>query len=62
MQVTIKYSDGESLTVEEIAHQAMANYGKNVDVEVMPDSTNAHDLIYFAVQKIMRLVCFTMIR
>lgn len=53
MQVTIKYNDGHSLTVEEIVRQATENYGKNVEVEVMPDSTKAHDLIYHAVQKIL---------
>lgn len=53
MQVTIKYTDGHSLTVEEIVRQAVENYGKNVEVEVLPDSTKPHDLIYFAIQKIM---------
>lgn len=49
MQVTIKYHDSESLTVEEIVKQARNNYGKNIDVQVMPDSMMAYDLIYHGV-------------
>ena len=53
MQVTISYSDEHSLTMEEIVHQAVHNYGKQVVVKVMPDSTKAHDLIYFGLQNII---------
>jgi hypothetical protein len=53
MQVTIKYNDEHSLTVEEIVRQASHNYGKHAEVEILPDSTKAHDLIYFGVQQIM---------
>lgn len=53
MQVTIKYTDDHSLTVEEVVSQAMHNYGKAVDVEVQPDSKMPHDWIYFAIQKII---------
>lgn len=53
MQVNIKYHDDSSFTVEEIAKQAVHNYGKNVEIEIMPDSTKAHDLIYFGLQQII---------
>ena len=53
MEVTIKYNDDHSLTVEEIVRQASHNYGKAVEVTVMPDSNKAHDLIYFGLQNIM---------
>ena len=53
MQVTIKYHDEESLTVEEVVRAAVHNYGKAVSVEVTPDSTKAHDLIYFGLMQIM---------
>lgn len=50
MQVTINYSDDTAFTVEEVVKQATLNYGKLVEVKVMPDSSNPHDLIYFALQ------------
>lgn len=53
MDVTVKYHDETSLTVEEIVTQAQHNYGKNVTVRVTPDSFNPHDLIYFGLQQIM---------
>jgi hypothetical protein len=53
MQVTIKYFDNESLTVEEVVQQAVHNYGKNVKVDVMPESTIAYDLIYFGLQQLI---------
>jgi hypothetical protein len=53
MEVTIKYTDEHSLTVEEVVAQATHNYGKNVTVEIMPDSTKAYDLIYFGLQQIV---------
>lgn len=53
MQVTIKFHDEESLTVEEIVRNAVHNYGKAASIEVMPDSTKAHDMIYFGLQQIM---------
>ena len=53
MQITIKYTDDHSLTVEEIVAQATHNYGKLVEVDIMPDSTKAYDLIYFGLQQIM---------
>ena len=53
MQVTIKFHDTESLTVEEIVRAAVHNYGKTVDVEILPDSTKAHDMIYFGLQQIL---------
>jgi hypothetical protein len=53
MQVTIKYHDEESLTIEEIVRSAVHNYGKAVEVEILPDSTKAHDMIYFGLQNIL---------
>ena len=53
MEVTIKFNDEHSLTVEEIVKQAEYNYGRSVVVDVMPDSTKAHDLIYFGIQSII---------
>lgn len=53
MKVTIKYYDEESLTVEEVVRAAVHNYGKAVEVEILPDSTKAHDMIYFGLQSIL---------
>jgi hypothetical protein len=53
MEVTIKYNDEHSLTVEEVVRQAEQNYGRSVLVDVMPDSTKAYDLIYFGLQQIL---------
>jgi hypothetical protein len=53
MQVTIKYTDDHSLTVEEIVQQATHSYGKYVEVSVTPESFKPHDLIYFGMQQIM---------
>ena len=53
MEVTIKYNDEHSLTVEEVVRQAEHNYGKHVVVDIMPDSSKAYDLIYFGLQQIM---------
>lgn len=53
MQVTIRYHDSESLTVEEIVRNATHNYGKAAEVEILPDSTKAHDMIYFGLQQIV---------
>lgn len=53
MKVTLTYHDNDSLTVEEVVRQATHNYGKNVKVEVMPESTIAYDLIYFGLQQLI---------
>lgn len=53
MKVNIEYYDNDSLTVEEVVKQATHNYGKNVKVEVMPESTIAYDLIYFGLQQLL---------
>ena len=53
MQVTLKYYDTESLTVEEVVRQAEHNYGKATKVEVSPESFKPHDLIYFGLQQII---------
>lgn len=53
MQVTIKYVDNQSFTKEEIVRNAVHNFGRNVHVEIMPESGNAHDMIYFGIQQIV---------
>ena len=53
MKITLTYFDEESFTKEEVVKQAIHNYGKGVDVHIMPDSTKPHDLIYFAIQQII---------
>lgn len=53
MEITIKYTDEASLTVEEIVAQAMHNYGKYTSVQVAPSSNKPHDLIYFGLQQIL---------
>ena len=53
MKVTITYHDNESFTVEEVVKQAVHNYGKAVDVEIMPESTMAYDHIYFGLQQLI---------
>lgn len=53
MQVTIKLHDNQSLTVEEIVRSAQEKYGRNVTVEILPESLQPHDLIYFGIQQII---------
>lgn len=53
MKVTITYHDNDAFTVEEVVKQAVHNYGKSVNVEVMPDSTMAYDHIYFGLQQLV---------
>ncbi len=53
MQVTIKYFDNESFTKEEIVRNAVHHFGRVAEVTVMPDSTNAHDFLYFGIQQII---------
>ena len=53
MKVTLTYHDNESLTVEEVVRQAVHNYGKEIKVEVLPESTIAYDLIYFGLQQLI---------
>lgn len=53
MQVTITYIDNDSFTKEEVVRNAIQLHGKTADVKVMPESSNAHDLIYFGIQQII---------
>lgn len=53
MQVQIKYHDHTALTVEEVVRQAQSNYGKDVEVKCMPDSTMAYDYLYFGVYQLI---------
>lgn len=53
MKVTIEYFDNESFTKEEIVRNAVHHFGRGAQVTIMPDSSNAHDLIYFGIQQII---------
>lgn len=53
MKVTITYHDNDSFTVEEVVKQAVHNYGRLAQVEVMPESTMAYDHIYFGLQQLV---------
>lgn len=53
MKIQITYHDTDALTVEEVVLNAQHNYGKTVKVEVTPESTKPHDMIYFALQSII---------
>ena len=53
MKVTITYHDTESFTVEEVVKQAVHNYGRQAQVQVMPESTMAYDHIYFGLQQLV---------
>lgn len=53
MQVTITYIDNKSFTKEEVVRNALHLHGKTADVKVMPESSNAHDLIYFGIQQML---------
>jgi hypothetical protein len=53
VKVKITYHDNESFTVEEVVKQAVHNYGKMAQVEVMPESTMAYDYIYFGLQQLI---------
>jgi hypothetical protein len=53
MKVTITYHDSQSFTVEEVVKQAVHNYGRLAQVEVMPESTMAYDHIYFGLQQLI---------
>lgn len=53
MKVTITYHDNESFTVEEVVKQAVHNYGRLAQVEIMPESTMAYDHIYFGLQQLI---------
>lgn len=53
MQVKITYHDTDALTVEEVVRQAVHNYGKAAQIEIMPESTKPYDLIYFGLQQLI---------
>lgn len=53
MKVTIEYFDNTSFTKEEVVRNATNHFGRNARVVVMPDSSNAHDFIYFGLQQII---------
>jgi hypothetical protein len=53
MKVQLTFYDNESLSVEEVVRQATTNYGKNVKVDVGPESTMAYDHIYFGLQQLL---------
>lgn len=53
MKVTITYHDNDSFTMEEVVKQAVHNYGRAAQIDVMPDSTMAYDHIYFGLQQLI---------
>lgn len=53
MKVSVTYHDHTALTVEEVVRQAQGNYGKDVEVKCMPDSTMAYDYLYFGVYQLI---------
>jgi len=53
MKVKITYHDNESFTMSEIQAMAKRNYGNNVNVEVLPESSMPHDMLYFALQQMI---------
>jgi hypothetical protein len=53
MKVTITYHDNDSFTIEEVVKQAVHNYGKAAQIEIMPESTLAYDHIYFGLQQLI---------
>lgn len=53
MQVTLRYNDSQSLTVEEVVRQAQHNYGNAVKIEISPDSIMAYDHIYLGLQMLL---------
>jgi hypothetical protein len=53
MKVKIEYVDNESLTVEEVVAQIHSTYGKNVKIEMSPESSMAYDHAYFALQQLI---------
>lgn len=53
MKVKITYHDNESFTMEEVVKQAVHNYGKAAQIEIMPESTMAYDHIYFGLQQLI---------
>lgn len=52
-QVTIKYVDSTSLTMEEIVRLAETNYGKRATVEITADSSLPYDQIYWGIQQVI---------
>ena len=53
MKVTITYHDNDSFTMEEVVKQAVKNYGRTAQIDVMPESTMAYDHIYFGLQQLI---------
>ena len=39
--------------MEEVVKQAVHNYGKTAQIEIMPESTMAYDHIYFGLQQLI---------
>lgn len=53
MKVTLTYHDNSSLTIEEVVANATNNYGKQVQVEITPESNMAYDYIYFGMRQLL---------
>ena len=53
MKVKLTYHDNQSFTADEVIRQAKHNYGSGVAIEVYPESNNATDILYFAIQQMI---------
>lgn len=51
--VKLVFHDNESLTLEEIVATATNNYGRQVRVEITPESNLPYDYIYFGLQQLL---------
>lgn len=53
MKVQLTFYDTESLSMEEVVRQATTNYGKDVKIDIGPESSLAYDHIYFGLQQLV---------
>lgn len=55
MKIRLKYIDNEAFSPDEIEANLKALFGQAAEVEVYPDSTDPHSLIYFAIQRLITI-------
>lgn len=55
MKVSIKYHDTTSFGPDEIKANLKGLLGESISLEVLPDSTDPHSLIYFAIQEMITM-------
>lgn len=55
MKVSIKYHDTNSFGPDEIKANLKGILGEGISLEVLPDSTDPHSLIYFAIQEMVTI-------